>query len=386
MENFDDIRPYQDSEVPDVIKSLLEDEQFSKAIIDKRLPKLFKKLPTLALLLVKKTLKKKIKKITKVTEVQEIASNYLKKAIKTSTDGLTVSGLHQLSKEHSHLFMSNHRDIAMDPAFISYLLMEDSKRKLEIAIGDNLLKKEFVSKLMRLNRSFIVKRSAQGREKLLAFNKLSEYIHHRLKGGINIWIAQREGRAKDGIDKTDPTILKMLHMSERAGEAPLTIGNAILELKIIPVSISYEFDPCDALKAQELYIKENDGEFEKDDNSDIISIAKGLNGYKGKVHISFGNIVEPESDDASLIAEQIDKQIYQNYHLHPSNFLAYELLHQQDPTIGPSLESITMKIPISKEKRSEFELRYHTMEEHHKPYFIKMYANPVLNKIKSDFT
>ncbi|MGY8927096.1 MAG: 1-acyl-sn-glycerol-3-phosphate acyltransferase, partial [Flavobacteriales bacterium] len=216
MENFDDIRPYQDNEVPDVIKSLLEDEQFSKAIVDKRLPKLFKKLPTLALLLVKKTLKKKIKKITKVTEVQEIASDYLKKVIKTSVDGLTVSGLQQL-KENSYLFMSNHRDIAMDPAFISYLLMEDSKRKLEIAIGDNLLKKEFVSKLMRLNRSFIVKRSAQGREKLLASNKLSEYIHHRLKSGINIWIAQREGRAKDGIDKTDPTILKMLHMSKRKG-------------------------------------------------------------------------------------------------------------------------------------------------------------------------
>ena len=381
MENFDDIRPYQDNEVPDVIKSLLEDEQFSKAIVDKRLPKLFKKLPTLALLLVKKTLKKKIKKITKVTEVQEIASDYLKKVIKTSVDGLTVSGLQQL-KENSYLFMSNHRDIAMDPAFISYLLMEDSKRKLEIAIGDNLLKKEFVSKLMRLNRSFIVKRSAQGREKLLASNKLSEYIHHRLKSGINIWIAQREGRAKDGIDKTDPTILKMLHMSKRKGDDALTIGDAVRRLKIVPVSISYEFDPCDALKAQELFIKENDGEFEKDDNSDIISIAKGLNGYKGKVHIAFGNIVEPESDDPILIAEQIDKQIHQNYHLNPSNFLAYDLLQQQDPSIGPSLESITMNIPISKEKRSEFELRYHTMKEELKPYFIQMYANPVLNKIK----
>ncbi|MDF5295506.1 1-acyl-sn-glycerol-3-phosphate acyltransferase, partial [Vibrio parahaemolyticus] len=171
-----------------------------------------------------------------------------------TTDGVTFSGLDKLDKNTSYLFVSNHRDIAMDPALVNYGLYQSGHRTVRIAIGDNLLKKPCATELMRLNKSFIVKRSAKApREMMKALGQLSSYIKHSLDTGNSIWIAQKEGRAKDGNDFTDPAILKMFHVEGR--KQKISFGEYTRSLKIVPVSIAYENDPCDIAKAKELYEK-----------------------------------------------------------------------------------------------------------------------------------
>ena len=197
--------------------------------------------------------------------MQDVIAIYMDKMILDTTTKLTHSGLENLAEDRGYLFISNHRDITMDPAFVNYILYHAGYETLQIAIGDNLLKNPFVTDLMRLNKSFIVKRSLKGRELLKSLNLLSQYIHHCINNEHNVWIAQREGRAKDGIDKTDPTLLKMLAMGNRE----LSLGNSLKELRIVPVAISYEYDACDELKAEELYTLEQTGSFMKTDRSDI---------------------------------------------------------------------------------------------------------------------
>lgn len=379
MEEFDDIRPYQDSEVPKVIERLLKNDEFFDAISGFQFPRLKKIFPWLATLLVKTYLKKKLGGITSIADVQKLIAIYVERILATTTKGLSESGLNESSNKTSHLFMSNHRDIVMDPALISYLLHGSVHGTIQIAIGDNLLKKEYISDLMRLNKSFIVKRSVQGREKLLASKQLSKYIHYSIDEGNNVWIAQREGRAKNGIDKTDPTILKMLHIAKRDTPQKLSLKESTNKLHIIPVSISYEYDPCAEMKARELYEVEKNGSFEKDENSDITSISEGMNGEKGNIHLSFGNEIIAVDNDPVNIALQIDRQIILNYKLYPSNYLAYEMLHLKDPTIGPELENT---IELSEQKRKEFKDKHEQIADELKPYFLEIYANPVINKFR----
>lgn len=383
MDIFEEIRPYRDKEVADVISKLIVDKEFIRAITKYQYPRLMYVMPGFTKYLVKKGLKQRLGDINTVFEFQDLVASYVNKVLKKSADNLTHEGLDSLSNKEPYLFMSNHRDIAMDPALISYLLHFDNHGTTEIAIGDNLLKKEFVSKLMRLNKSFIVKRSAKGREKLLATKLLSQYIHHSIDSGNNVWIAQREGRAKNSLDKTDPTIIKMFHMGKRDEEASLQ--KTINGMNIIPVSISYEYNPCDELIARELYEIETKGSYEKDEKSDVISIGKGVEGYKGNIHLHFGEKIVAEDDDPVNIAAQIDQQIIGNYKLHPSNYLAYELLLKQDTTIGPNLEELNVDKEQIHLKRDEFNERYNSFAPELRPYFIQMYANPVLNKQKVSF-
>jgi 1-acyl-sn-glycerol-3-phosphate acyltransferase len=382
MIDFDDIRPYKDDEVVNVIKQLLEDNDFINSISRFSLPKTKQISPLLANFFIKKGLKKRLSKLTTINEVQNHVSKYVEKILNKSSDGLEVNGLEKLSIEKGYLFVSNHRDIVMDPAIISYLLHYSSLRTVEIAIGDNLLKKGFVSHLMRLNKSFIVKRSAIGREKLLATQKLSHYIHFSIKNGNNVWIAQKEGRAKDGLDKTDPTLIKMFYLSQKDNNNQTSIKEVIDKLNIIPVSISYEYDPCDEMKAKELFQKEQNGLFMKDENSDLTSISNGLNGKKGRIHIHFGQEITALNSDIHLIANQIDEQIVLNYKLFPSNYLAYQMLQKMNPKIGDCLEKICSNIEEINAKKNEFEHRLSLIDEELKPYFLKIYANAVLNKLK----
>ncbi len=381
IEEFEDIRPYRDHEVADVLQDLLSNDEFFEAIARFQAPRLKKVLPKLAKKKVEKALKKHLKEINSISEFQLVIAKYMQKIIDGTVDVLHEIGLAELPQDTPHLFISNHRDIVMDPALVSYLLRLSVHGTMEIAIGDNLLKKEYISDLMRLNKSFIVKRSMQGREKLEALITLSKYIHFSIENGNNAWIAQREGRAKDGLDKTDPTIIKMLSMGKRSGDDKLSLPEAICRLHIIPVSISYEYNPCDELIAQELYEIASNGSFVKDNRSDIISISKGLNENKGNVHIAYGTEICPdEGDNQVTIAHAIDKQIILNYFLHPSNYLAYRRLRNVNPTIGPSLKDLN--VSISDEKEVEFKMRYENLEDNLKPFFLQMYANPVLNKFR----
>jgi 1-acyl-sn-glycerol-3-phosphate acyltransferase len=384
MQEFDDIRPYRDDEVRGVVDALVEDLDLSRAMGKFRYPRFFRWFPGPVTRLAQRALKQELLQVKTIHDVQAIIEKYLDKLIETTTDGLTRSGLDQLDSQIPYLFISNHRDITMDPALVNYMLYHNGFDTLQIAIGDNLLKRPFISKLMKLNKSFIVKRSVQGREKLAASKQLSAYIRHCINTGQNVWIAQREGRAKDGIDKTEAAIIKMLHMSMRdkeAGVEPLSLSQSMTQLNIVPVAISYEYDPCDLMKAAELHAIDTVGRFEKDENTDANSILAGMIGKKGTVHVSYGQPLNvPELATPEGVAELIDRQIISNYKLHVVNYLALQKLQSNymDFSLLPELCGVSPS--IVEEKRQQLEKRLYDMPEQLRPYVLAMYANPVIRK------
>lgn len=241
--------------------------------------------------------------------------------IEQTTHNITVSGLEQLSPDKAYLFISNHRDIAMDPALVNWCLHHQGFDTVRIAIGDNLLRKACATELMKLNKSFIVKRGAKGpREMLKNFSQLSAYIKHSLQQKQSIWIAQKEGRAKDGNDETEPAILKMFYMEgKKRGE---DFASYMAGLNIVPVCLSYEYDPCDVDKINELWQKQTQGRYQKAEFEDIDSIIKGIVGLKGRVHVAFAAPLTAIPSEPEQLAEVIDQQIWQQYRLFPINYLA----------------------------------------------------------------
>ncbi len=378
MDKFKDIRPYQDDEIRPVVDKLMADREFLTSIARFYAPRLTLAFPGLMQVMARRRLRKQVAGVHDVKTMQDVIAVYMDKMIADTTTGLTQSGLERLDSSRSYLFISNHRDIAMDPAFVNYVLYHGGFETLQIAIGDNLLKKPFVTDLMRLNKSFIVKRSLKGRELLQSLTHLSEYIHHCIATGNNVWIAQREGRAKDGNDQTDPALLKMLAMSQRK----LPLGESLGHLHIVPVSISYEYDACDLLKAEELHQIATTGSFTKTDQSDIHSIVTGVIGYKGKVHIGFGTELDISSDDPDEIAAEIDRQILSNYRLRDTNYLAFEKLQEagwlpEGPTIpGDGIPQIGV------EARHEFSQRLEKVGPELKRTLLLSYANPLINSLK----
>jgi 1-acyl-sn-glycerol-3-phosphate acyltransferase len=385
MHDFDDIRPYRDDEVRGVVATLLEDLDFSRAMGKFRHPRLYRWFPGPVTRLAQNALKQEIRNVETIHDVQTIIEKYLDKLIETTTDGLTHSGLDKLDPQLSYLFISNHRDITMDPALVNYMLYHHGFDTLQIAIGDNLLKRPFLSKLMKLNKSFIVKRSVQGRDKLTASKQLSAYIRHCINSGQSVWIAQREGRAKDGVDKTETAIIKMLSMSSRdqvdeSGHS-VTLSESMSQLNIVPVAISYEFDPCDLMKATELQAIDTTGRFEKDENSDVNSILTGMLGRKGAVHVNFGeplSVAGPATPEG--VAELIDRQVIGNYKLHLVNCLALQKLRADFMDFSCLPELFGVSASIVEEKRQQLERRLHDIPAHLQPYVLAMYANPAIRK------
>ncbi len=375
MDQFQDIRPYHDDEVRPVIDRLLSNSEFVSSIASFAIPKLYRTIPAVARFLTRKKLAKQLQGVNDVKSMQSVIALYMDQMIEKTTSQLTNSGLENLSKDKNYLFVSNHRDIAMDPAFVNYMLYHAGFNTVYIAIGDNLLKRPFVTDLMRLNKSFIVKRSLKGRDLLKSSKVLSEYIHHLINSKDNVWIAQREGRAKDGIDCTDTALLKMLSLAKR-GEG---FQEALSSLHIVPVSISYEFDPCDVLKADELYQKTELGTYAKDEKSDINSIVTGMIGFKGHVHVAFGEEITVSSDDVDAAANAIDQQILNNYLLQANNYLALEALQSSDVAVAESATTIDAT-KIDDQTRAKFKERLAEVDPKILPYWLKMYANPVLSR------
>lgn len=358
---FIDIRPYNDDEIPAAIDRLVNDEEFISAILQHRFknsPSWFKGLMSP---IVRVYLKMKWAKLSSVEAIQNEVKKYLEQMLEVTTDGVTYSGLDQLDKETAYLFVSNHRDIAMDPALVNYGLHQSDHKTVRIAIGDNLLKKPCATELMRLNKSFIVKRSAKGpREMMKALGTLSAYIKHSLDTANSIWIAQKEGRAKDGNDFTDPAILKMFHVEGR--KQKVAFPDYIKSLKIVPVAISYENDPCDTAKALELYEKATSGTYEKGEFEDIESIIQGIVGYKGRVHVAFGDVITGDFDTPEALAAEIDRQIHDSYRLFPMNHLAAKEEGAEE-SVKKQLEEKLAALP----------------EGAHQ-YLLDSYANPVKNQ------
>ena len=380
MGEFEAIRPFNDTEVPAVLARLINDEQFIDILTRYRFPKLSSPFGWLLKPMLRHRLRQEVSGITSVSMLQDKLEPYVDRTIEKATDGVTYSGLDNLRSGCAYLFMANHRDIVMDPAFVNYAVYHAGLPTPRIAIGDNLLQKPFVSDLMRLNKSFIVHRSITGRrEKLAAYQTLSAYINYSIRqDGQSVWIAQAEGRAKDGDDRTDSAILKMFHM----GCKDDPFADMVKALHIVPVSISYEYDPCDLAKARELYIRETTGTYAKAPGEDDVSIALGITGYKGRVHVEFGEMLTGEFSDAKQLATEMDRRILTNYRLFPANHLAYERWDGRDESLTvPSAESLFPADELA-EARQKWQERLNNCPAEYRLQMIRQYAQPVLNKYR----
>lgn len=380
MGEFDAIRPYADSEVPTVLARLLADDEFLDILTQYRFPRLAGALGWLLKPLIAYRLRLEFSQVASVAALQEKVEGYVDQSIERATDGVTYTGVEQLKTGSAYLFLANHRDIVMDPAFVNYAVYHAGLPTPRIAIGDNLLQKPFVSDLMRLNKSFIVHRSLSGRrEKLAAYQLLSAYINHSIRTDCeSIWIAQAEGRAKDGNDRTDSAILKMFHMSRK--NEPFT--EVIAALKLTPVSISYEYDPCDQAKARELFIRASSGCYSKSPGEDDQSIALGITGYKGRVHVHFSAPVSSCLEDSKQLAAEMDRQILSGYRLFPVHYLAYAMWPERDPALD--VPSAAQLFPAEELARAEAEWhkRLARCPAEQQPYLVLQYANPVRNQYR----
>ncbi len=320
--NFEDIRPLNQDEVQAAIEELLASEEFRHAL---RYVKPDLDWDQLSAAMRACKTKEQFKSTLAYDAVMTVA--------KKTTFSLTISGRSRLPEgKPACTFISNHRDIVLDASFLNVMLYDVGYGMTQVAIGDNLLIRPWIKTFVRLNNSFIVKRGVSVRQMLEVSSTLSAYINHTIKDTKeSIWIAQREGRAKDSNDRTQPSVLKMLCM---AGGKDI-IGN-LKSLNIVPVAISYEFDPCDYLKAQEFQLKRDNPEYHKTQRDDLLNMETGILNNKGRVHFTISQLINDQLDQLdpnmdrnelfAAVASIIDKEIYRHYRFYPNNYVAYDLL------------------------------------------------------------
>ena len=377
---YDDIRPFCDSEVPEVIEGLIKNDDFLKFALQ-----LF---PDLS--------REKIEGIlSQVKTVDDFQSRFIvplaNNIVTNTTKGISIDGIDRLDPNESYLFISDHRDIILDSALLNILLHQNGFSTTEIAIGSNLLMRPWISDLVKLNKSFVVKRNSSVRDLLVNSNQLSSYIEHAItKKKSSVWIAQREGRTKDGDDRTQQSLLKMLQMSGNQ-----TFSEHFKALKIVPVAISYEYEPCDGLKSRERYLKETVENYKKTPKDDLLSMLKGLINEKGRVHFKLGkpilemiDVIE-EMDDSrdkfKALADFIDYKIHKNFKLWPDNYIAFDILNNTDQYRNKYTDEekeLFLKHMDKKLGNVEGDM------ERLKGFFVDIYANPVKNQIelkKPDF-
>ena len=379
---FEDIRPYEDAEVAEVLARLQADEELIDTLLKMQFGLLLPPFSWLLRKMASAYLRRKLKHVKTVFDLQKVIRPYVERMVQKTTGGFTVSGVENIDPEKSYLFISNHRDIALDPALLNYALVQNNMNTVRIAIGDNLLSRPFISDLMRLNKSFIVNRSATApRQIFKATKQLSAYIRHSVVNDkSSVWIAQREGRAKNGADITEPVIIKMLAMTK--AKKTEALHETIRNLHIVPVAISYEYDPCDAAKARELSIKSDGGSYEKGEQEDAQSIADGIRGEKGRVHIAIGSELVADFQTVEEVAAAIDAQIVSLYQLFPSNYYAYDAVYNSDSQAQALAEKHGWLMPGMRSQRAFFEARAENIEASHRPFMLKMYAECLKRKLE----
>lgn len=374
MSKFDEIRFFDDSEVNEALLGIARDPMMN-ALMSFTFPDTDKKV-----------WREEFKNIHSVSDFQHnFIAHTIRQILAKSSEGLTTSGFDKLDKNTPYLFISNHRDIVLDTSLINLVLLESGLIMTASAIGDNLVQKPFLHDLAKLNRNFLVQRGLPLREQLKSSQIMSEYIdqllHHEKR---SVWIAQREGRTKDGNDATQQGVLKMLVMA--AGD--LSVIEYFKTLKIVPVSISYEYDPTDSLKMPQLLAKHREEEYIKGEDEDFMTMLSGVLGQKKRIHLHAGNVIDTELDTIALesdnknkqlqaVARIIDDSIIQNYKLWPTKFIAYDLLHNSNTYADQYTE---------KEKQlfvRRLEMRIDPSDPVSKEYFLAMYANPLINTMKS---
>ncbi|MFT6601245.1 MAG: hypothetical protein ACJAZZ_000363 [Dokdonia donghaensis] len=311
--------------------------------------------------------------------IYKSVSNLLDK----SSEGFTQSGFSTLSRKQSYLYLSNHRDIVLDTSLLNMTLIDHKLITTASAIGDNLVQKDFLMELSKLNRNFLVLRDQSPRELLMSSKLLSNYIKFLLQSNRSVWVAQREGRTKDGLDKTQQGVLKMITMAR--GKTPLM--TYLRELSVIGVAISYEYDPTDILKVPEIVAKRENLPYIKTANEDFNSILKGALGNKRNIHIAASPLPEKVYDDIEdkydsdneklqAFAGELDKVIWKNYKLWPTNYIAYDLYHKTDKYN----DKYDTKELRHFERR--LEVRVDLSKQMEVDSFLLMYANPVLQAEK----
>lgn len=373
MQKFDSIRPFYDTEVNDALSDVIQ-HPMMKALMNFSFPDV-----------ADEVWKEQLKRTHSIRDFQcNFIYQSVRKILEKSSEGLTTSGFEHLEKNTSYLFISNHRDILLDTTLLNATLFEHGLVMTASAIGDNLVKKSFLKILAKLNRNFLVLRGLSPREMLQSSKLLSEYIKQLLlHENRSVWIAQREGRTKDGNDATNPGVLKMLGMASE----DKNVMEYFKKIKIIPVSISYEYDPTDVLKMPQLMAEANNEIYVKEKNEDFQNILSGVLGQKKRIHIHIGKVIDSEIDtivaneenankQVLALAQAIDDAILTNYKLWPTNFIAYDILHKTNQYSHLYTEN----------EKSLFERRLEMRIDHDNPVllegFLSMYSNPVVNKLK----
>ncbi|MFZ0489051.1 MAG: 1-acyl-sn-glycerol-3-phosphate acyltransferase [Salegentibacter sp.] len=372
MQNFDEIRFYEDSEVPEGLRQYVK-HPMVKALLHFTFPdKSFREIEEVLM------------SCQSIRDFQtKVIAHSVARVLERSSEGLSYDGFDRLKKEESYFFISNHRDIILDTSLLNYTLIDHDMVMTASAIGDNLVQKPFLMALSRLNRNFLVKRGIGPREMLKSSQVLSQYIRKLLlEDKRSVWMAQREGRTKDGSDHTQQGVLKMLAMAK----GDLSLAEYFAKLKIVPVAISYEFDPTDVLKMPEILAKRMQEKYVKSANEDFNSIMKGAMGNKGRIHISAGEILTAEdfadieasetsvNEQLKAVAAKIDRVIYENYMLWPANYIAHDLLYNTEE----HSEHYTAKEKRQFERRLSRRIDVKNALELNS--YLLMYANPVINK------
>lgn len=373
MSKFDAIRPFYDAEVNEAIQSSLN-HPMMKALMDFTFPGVDEEI-----------WKDQLRHTHSIRDFQcNFIYKSLQKVLEKTSDGLTTSGFEKLDKNTAYLFISNHRDIILDTSLINASLFDHGLVMTASAIGDNLVQRNFLHTLSKLNRNFVVQRGLSPRELLMSSKLMSEYICRLLRReNRSVWIAQREGRTKDGNDETQQGVLKMLAM----GSDEENLMDYFRKIKIVPVSISYEYDPTDALKMPRLMAEARQEIYKKEKNEDFITLMSGIMGQKKRIHIHVGDILNKEFDaieaefdntnkQIQALAQVIDDSILTSYKLWPTNYIAYDLLHKTSKYADKYTEN----------EKSLFERRLEMRIDEDNPVavqgFLAMYANPVVNKMK----
>ena len=373
---FDEIRPYYDEELPQVFEELIADPAFRQvaAIAIPGVP-------------VEVWAQQMRACKTKLEFQKAFCYNILKKIIHEATEGLSMdySAL-EAAPDQAYTYISNHRDIVLDSALLSMLLVERGLDTVEIAIGDNLLIYPWIKKLVRVNKSFIVQRALTMRQMLESSARMSRYMHYTIgEKHQSIWIAQREGRAKDSDDRTQESVLKMLAMG---GERDII--DSLTEMNIVPLSISYEYDPCDFLKAKEFQLKRDMPDYHKTTADDLLNMQTGLLGYKGHVHFQPAPCINdklvqldhslPKQELFTRIAALIDEGIHANYRIYPNNYIALDMLEGNQRHAAHYTEADHNRFDSYVEKQ----LARIDLPQKDLPFLrekiLLMYANPLKNK------
>ena len=375
-QEFDTIRPWEPEDLPEVFDRLLANDQFKQV-----LAYLYPQVPL-------EMIAQKLKACKTNLDFQlAFAYDFVHGILKKAATGCEMD-CSSLDNTRNYTFISNHRDIVLDSAILDVLLIDNKfKTTCEIAIGDNLLSLPWVKDLVRVNKAFIVERALSMRQMLMSSKRLSDYMHFAIKEkNENIWIAQREGRAKDSNDRTQKSILQMMSMG---GEG--SIIERLKQLHLVPLSISYEYDPCDFLKAKEFQQKRDNADWKKGPMDDLISMQTGIFGYKGHVHYHAAPCLDeyldsldpdmPKQDIYNKVAAYIDQQIHRNYRLYPGNYVALDLLEGTEAyTDQDTAEDKAKFTKYIQGQLAKIDLPDKD-EAYLKERLLTMYANPVRNNL-----